>query len=886
MYGNQGMKQTGSYGGSSMYGSGQYGSGQSKQSSSQSFMSQAGSTNPGYVGYGSVRSQAGASGGYSTASVSAGGYSNVSSQATSANNAQQKPRQVISKPQQQQGQQQQPGNQSAANTYDTVILNAATSFLSQQGQQQKAPWQRQQKPQFRLQNERRQGPRNPQQLHYCEVCKISCAGPMTYKEHLEGQRHKKKAASQVTTSKEALPSGSYKCELCDITCTGLDAYDAHLKGAKHIKTIKLHQKLGKPIPDFKTPEQISAEEKKTANEGPKKVIQRPKSAVAPKINFVGGTSLTSTGSGNKDGESSATKIDAPIEDEDASMDAIDSGKEIVGEEYIEDLKSDVGKVIGYKCTLCDCRFNDMVARTAHVKGRRHRLNFKKKVQPSLKVDMKGSKFQNRLQRSGGGGDTRRAREQEVMWRARQQEQLRWEQELRMREEELRRWEEEEYLRKVEEDRYWTRPDHRNMHELEHYELERRARYFESQGGRGEGPNPLTPDDRLIMAKHNKIYPNEIELKQVQNVVGTTEKALKLVSDQIADEDQKAGQEGAEVVVKKEAEEKVKVKKEDGVEQDEKSELLKQEAKTMTTKSVPRTLKGVMRVGVLAKGLLLHESLDVELVVLCNDKPTLTLLRRVAAALPEKIKQVSDEVYDIEVDEKGGCITVSTQSDPKCSVEIKLTSPVMREEPGEEGKQDKNATSAEGQVLNKEKCLEALASLRHAKWFQARANGVQFCVIIIRIMRDLCSRVPAFQVLDGWAIELLVEKALSSGPSPAGAGEAFRRVLEVISSGIFLPGSCGLLDPCEKDKTDAVCDLSNQEREDLTAGAQHALRLHAFRQLHTVLDIEPLKPSPRGRGLVRPKRRRDDSRDSAGKIAGAKVQRKDDEKGEVAGTSAE
>ena len=90
-----------------------------------------------------------------------------------------------------------------------------------------------------------------------------------------------------------------------------------------------------------------------------------------------------------------------------------------------------------------------------------------------------------------------------------------------------------------------------------------------------------------MAKHNKIYPNEIELKQVQNVVGTTEKALKLVSDQIADEDQKAGQEEADVVVKKEAEEKVKVKKEDSVEQDEKSELLKQEAKTVATKSVPR-----------------------------------------------------------------------------------------------------------------------------------------------------------------------------------------------------------------------------------------------------------------------------------------------------------
>ena len=99
MYGNQGMKQTGSYGGGSMFASGQYGSGQSKQPPNQSFMSQAGSSTAAYVGYGSVRSQAGASVGYSTSSqvVSGGGYSSVSSQASSANNAQQKPRQVISK---------------------------------------------------------------------------------------------------------------------------------------------------------------------------------------------------------------------------------------------------------------------------------------------------------------------------------------------------------------------------------------------------------------------------------------------------------------------------------------------------------------------------------------------------------------------------------------------------------------------------------------------------------------------------------------------------------------------------------------------------------------------------------------------------------------------
>lgn len=39
-----------------------------------------------------------------------------------------------------------------------------------------------------------------------------------------------------------------RCELCDVTCTGVDAYSAHIRGAKHLKTMKLHQRLGKPIP--------------------------------------------------------------------------------------------------------------------------------------------------------------------------------------------------------------------------------------------------------------------------------------------------------------------------------------------------------------------------------------------------------------------------------------------------------------------------------------------------------------------------------------------------------------------------------------------------------------------------------------------------------------
>ena len=59
----------------------------------------------------------------------------------------------------------------------------------------------------------------------------------------------------------------------------------------------------------------------------------------------------------------------------------------------------------------------------------------------------------------------------------------------------------------------------------------------------------------------------------------------------------------------------------------------------------------MRVGVLAKGLLLHGDLNVHLVLLCSEKPTRTLLERVADCLP---KQLSVYVYILR--EKFACNT--------------------------------------------------------------------------------------------------------------------------------------------------------------------------------------------------------------------------------------
>ena len=40
----------------------------------------------------------------------------------------------------------------------------------------------------------------------------------------------------------------------------------------------------------------------------------------------------------------------------------------------------------FKCEMCDCYFNDDYAKRAHIKGRRHRMNYKKMYRHDLYVE--------------------------------------------------------------------------------------------------------------------------------------------------------------------------------------------------------------------------------------------------------------------------------------------------------------------------------------------------------------------------------------------------------------------------------------------------------------------------------------------------------------------
>ncbi|XP_077457313.1 zinc finger RNA-binding protein [Stigmatopora argus] len=798
--------------------------------------------------------------------------------------------------------------------YEAAVYSAASNYYQQQQQHQKqaaaaaaasAAWTGStftKKPPFQNKQLRPKQPPKPPQIHYCDVCKISCAGPQTYKEHLEGQKHKKKEAALKVSQNSSSTSGSgsgllarssqnqLRCELCDVSCTGADAYAAHIRGAKHQKVLKLHTKLGKPIPS--TEPSMVTQTASSSTSAPSKTITstlnsfssgsmaassssttylKPGSVVSSsvigaknqlasnlsaansattgkkintaKINFVGGTKLQTTGKpeeckgdASKTATSSFGVADIKVETSESlsALAALQSDVQPVGHDYVEEVRNDDGKVIRFHCKLCECSFNDPNAKEMHLKGRRHRLQYKKKVNPDLQVEVKPSIRARKIQEE----KMRKQMQKEEYWRRREEEE-RWRMEMR----------------RYEEDMYWRRMEE----EQQHWDDRRRG----PDGGYPQGPpgppgllgvrpgipglqphgpmpprRPDTSDDRYVMTKHASIYPSEDELQSIQKIVSITERALKLVSDIITDEDT--------------------VKEDDDKEKKEASK---------DRSDLDRPLKGVMRVGVLAKGLLLRGDKNVNLVLLCLEKPTKSLLSRIVELLPKQLAIVAPEKYEVKGSLQEAAIILTSSTEPKMEVTITLTSPVIREENGPEGDVTSGLVKDPADVLDRQKCLDALAALRHAKWFQARANGLQSCVIVIRILRDLCQRAPMWSAFPAWAMELLVEKAISSASAPLSPGDALRRVFECISSGILLSCGPGLTDPCEKSAVDTLTAIGEQEREDITFSAQFALRLLAFRHIHKILGMDPLPQTNPRFGANSSRKRRHENSDGADSFEG-------------------
>ncbi|XP_077463229.1 zinc finger RNA-binding protein [Stigmatopora argus] len=701
------------------------------------------------------------------------------------------------------------------------------------------------------------GPAKPSQIQYCEICKISCAGLQTYFEHLEGRKHKKKEAALKNGSQMGTCNGTkgvqtyLRCELCDVSCIGVDSYTSHIRGSKHQRVLKLHTKLGKPIPSTEPVLVKSSASAKPAASSTYVASETntTTSTAAPKpVNITAKTiktmkklqpSKSTTASKPASAQAAGTaappvanvvKTELTVPEDDCNKVEVQGDTQAVGHDYIEEVRNGAGKVIWFRCKLCDCSLIVPNGKDMHLKGRRHRLQYKRKVDPELPVEIKPNSRTRKFQEIN-------LNKQKVLLKKQQDNEQHWHMESR-------RYNEDMYWRRMEEEpMYWGEP-RPTMAPLPPM----------TRPGMPAPPlmscvwRPNSPDDRLVMAKHATIYPGEEELQAIQKIVSHSERALKMVSDNLFEKN-----------ITTDATEGGDVK---------------------STGILTHLLKGVVRAGILAKGLLLRGDTNVDLILFTAKKPTISLLMSVAKQLPKELATISEDQYEVQAHPEEANIVILSRKEPIMQVTVSLTSPLMRDDPAAETDKQAGGKAAEKDVaendpidlLNKTTCLEHLAAPRHAKWFKARANGLQYCVVIIRVFRDLCQRVPLWAKVPTWAMELLVEKVISSAEGLLSPGGALRRVFECIATGILLSGGPGLLDPCERQPTDVLDSMGVQDRENVTASAQHALRLLAFHQIHEVLGMDSM---PSTKSAARSRKRRQDANDKTEGEGEGKKDKKED-----------
>ena len=127
---------------------------------------------------------------------------------------------------------------------------------------------------------------------------------------------------------------------------------------------------------------------------------------------------------------------------------------------------------------------------------------------------------------------------------------------------------------------------------------------------------------MVIRKHHLIFPHEQQLKAVQQVVHTLEGALQSVANKIHEQEMIVFTASHLQLV---AMDLYQLNRNLCCHSDK------------TRQSPPKLVREVVRIGALAKGLLLCSESRVELVMVCSEKPTRGLLSRVLNLLPDALQ---------------------------------------------------------------------------------------------------------------------------------------------------------------------------------------------------------------------------------------------------------
>jgi len=130
----------------------------------------------------------------------------------------------------------------------------------------------------------------------------------------------------------------------------------------------------------------------------------------------------------------------------------------------------------------------------------------------------------------------------------------------------------------------------------------------------------------------------------------------------------------------------------------------------------------------------------------------------------------------------------------------------------------------------------LAAIRHSRWFEENAQH-STVKVLIRLLRDLRNRFNGFEPLNPWMLDLLAHSSIMNNPTRQAlpVNVAFRRVLQLLASGLFLPGSSSISDPFESGNMRIHTSMTLEQQDVVCLTAQTLIRILAVAGYKPILD---------------------------------------------------
>ncbi|XP_050526286.1 interleukin enhancer-binding factor 2 homolog [Daktulosphaira vitifoliae] len=128
----------------------------------------------------------------------------------------------------------------------------------------------------------------------------------------------------------------------------------------------------------------------------------------------------------------------------------------------------------------------------------------------------------------------------------------------------------------------------------------------------------------------------------------------------------------------------------------------------------------------------------------------------------------------------------------------------------------------------------MSAIRHSRWFDDNASHSSN-KMLVRLLKDLRNRFSGLQCLNPWMIDLLAHRSLLNNKQTLPIQIAYRRVVQLLAGGLFLPGSAGIIDPCETGSVRIQNLLTLEQQDLLCMTAQHLVRVMAHGGFIAILN---------------------------------------------------